>query len=105
MTDDATNYTVAILIGGPSAGRRFRMRKHELHIIVNRPNKMIPVLAGPTVNTGDIASIEQDTYTARYMRFTEKDGVRDLILYGYEKLSDWECQKELLNCYAPYTDR
>ena len=90
--------TVATLIGGPSAGKRFRIHhKSQTALRVPRPESM-PVLHFG-VNIPSMRTIVEDIYTPRFLRFEKED--KELVIYVHESLNDYEAQIEMLRGYVP----
>ena len=87
--------TIAVLVGGPSAGKRFRVKAAESYLRVPRPAPL-PVISNECV-VPDTAIITQDIYTARPFSFKD----RHMIIYCYEKIDDFDAIEELLSHYCP----
>lgn len=88
--------TIAILIGGPSGGKRFRIDSNVPWLRVPRPVDM-PLTVTAEEAIPSVVSVTTDIYTARHLRC----GDRELFIYVHEPLSDFDAQVELLNGYCP----
>lgn len=92
--------TVAVLIGGRGAGKRFRVREDESFLHVALPLERLQLYVNPMTTPPSTSTIETETYTKRVFHCGTE---RIVTLFVYEKMSDYDALLELLQGYVPRT--